>query len=174
MISFWIAVVLAQAVPAPSIPASVGVTGRVVNSLNGDAVAKAVVILRAHDPEHSLSNADETDAQGHFSIPDIEPGEYAIAVERAGFVLESTGAAGAPGRTIEIDAGQPRNDLTLLVSPLGVIAGRVIDAEGEPARGARVNALHYVYVRGRKPLPWPRLATAATFASSDCALGPTT
>jgi len=150
MISVWIAALLAQAVSASSASASAGVTGRVVNSLNGDAVATAVVILRAHDPDHASSYADETNAQGRFSIPNVAPGEYAIAVERAGFVLEFTGAAGAPGPTVKIDAGQSRNELTLRVAPLGVIAGRIVDAEGEPARGAKVDALRYVYVRGKK------------------------
>ena len=152
MISVWIAVLLAQTVSAPSASAYGPVTGLVVNSLNGHVVAKAVVILRAHDPEHGLSYADETDAQGHFSIPGVEPGEYAIAVERAGFILESTGAAGAPGPTVKIDAGQPVNGLTLRVAPLGVIAGRIVDADGEPTRGAKVAALHYVYTGGKKQL----------------------
>jgi len=155
MISILIAALLAQHTPAPtatSASVSARVAGHVVNSLTGDAVAKAVVILRAHDLEHGLSYADEADAQGHFSIPDIEPGEYAIAVERAGFILESTGAAGAPGPTVKIDAGQPANDLTLRVTPLGVIAGQIVDADGEPARGAKVDALHYMYAGGKKQL----------------------
>jgi hypothetical protein len=152
MISVWSAVLFAQAVSPLPASASAPVAGLVVNSLNGHAVAKAVVILRAHDPAHGLSYADETDAKGHFSIPGAEPGEYTVAVERAGFILESTGAAGAPGPTVKIDAGQPVNDLTLRVAPLGVIAGRIVDADAEPARGAVVEALHYVYTGGKKQL----------------------
>jgi len=152
MISVWIAVLLAQAVSAPSPSASARVTGRVVNSLNGDALAKAVVILRAHDSEHGLSYADETDAQGRFSIPDVEPGEYALAVERAGFILESTGAAGAPAPSVKISAGRQIQDFAIRLIPLGVISGRIVDADGEAARGAKVDALHYVYKGGRKQL----------------------
>jgi hypothetical protein len=168
MISILIAALLAQqvspptAASTPSTTAAARVAGRIVNSLTGDAVAKAVVILRAHDPVHAPSYADETDAQGRFSIPDVEPGEYAIAVERAGFILESTGAVGAPGPTVKVDAGQSRNDLTLRASPLGVITGRILDADGEPARGANVEALHYVYVRGKK-----QLQTVSEVASGD-------
>jgi hypothetical protein len=83
------ATLLVQSIPPAS--TSTRVAGRVVNSINGDPVADAVVILRTHDPEHSLSYADTTDAKGHFSIGDVAPGEYGIDVERAGFVMESAG-----------------------------------------------------------------------------------
>lgn len=160
MISIFIAILLAQQASPPTAVARVA--GRVADSLTGDAVPKAAVILRAHDPEHAWSYGDETDAQGHFSISAIEPGEYTIAVERAGFTLESAGAAGAPGPTVKIAAGQSPNDLNLRVAPLGVIAGQVVDSEGEPARGARVDALHYVYVSGKK-----QLRTVAVVESGD-------
>lgn len=150
MISVWIAALLAQSVTAPNLPASV--TGRVVNSLNGDPVAKTIVILRARDPAHGLSYADETDAQGHFSIPDVAPGEYAIAVEHAGFTLDSTSAAGAPAPSVKINAGQRIGDLPIRLTPLGVITGRIVDSDGEAARGAKVDALHYVYTDGKKQL----------------------
>lgn len=150
MISIFIAILLAQQVSPPTNAARIA--GRIVDSLTGDAVPKAAVILRAHDLEHAWSYGDETDAQGHFSISGIEPGEYTIAVERAGFTLESAGAAGAPGPTVKIDTGQSLNDLNLRAAPLGVIAGQVVDSEGEPARGATVEALHYVYVSGKKQL----------------------
>jgi len=149
VIAIFIAILLAQASPPT---AAARVAGSVANSLTGDAVAKATVILRAHDPERAWSYGDETDAQGHFSISAIEPGEYTIAVERAGFTLESAGAAGAPGPTVKIDAGQSVKDLNLRVAPLGMIAGQVVDSEGEPARGASVDALHYVYLSGKKQL----------------------
>jgi hypothetical protein len=152
MISAWISVLLAQAVSALSPSASASVTGHVVNSLNGDAVAKAVVILRARDPERGLSYADDADAQGHFSISDVEAGEYAIAVERAGFILESAGAAGAPAPSVNINAGQRIEDLAIRLTPLGVISGRIVDADDEPARGAKADALHYVYTGGKKQL----------------------
>ena len=150
MISIFIAILLAQQASPPT--ATARVAGRIVDSISGDAAPKAAVILRAHDPEHAWSYGDETDAQGHFSISAIEPGEYTIAVERAGFTLESAGAAGAPGPTVKIAAGQSLNDLNLRVVPLGVIAGQVVDSEGEPARAARVEVLRYVYSGGKKQL----------------------
>jgi len=150
MIYVWMALLLAQSATAPNRPASV--TGRVVNSLNGDPIAKAVVILRARDPAHSLSYADETDAQGGFSIPDVAPGEYSIAIERAGFTLESTSAAGPPAPSVKINPGQQVENFPIRLAPLGAITGRIVDSDGEAARGAEVDALHYVYTGGKKQL----------------------
>jgi len=83
----WILVaiaLLAQEAPVP-VAVKARVEGVVINSLNGETLRKATVILRAHDQNHALSYADETDASGHFSIDDVEPGEYAVLAERAGF-----------------------------------------------------------------------------------------
>jgi hypothetical protein len=142
---------LAQHVSAPLAPKA-HVEGRVINSLNGEAVRKATVVLRAHDAEHGQSYADETDGSGHFSIDDVEPGEYAVFGERPGFSLQSTGATGAPPPNIKVEAGQQIKDVTIRLAPLGVIVGRVLDEDGDPVRGAMVSALRYAYSAGKKEL----------------------
>jgi hypothetical protein len=150
----WIlitAALLAQQVSAP-VAVQARVEGSVINSLNGEAVGKAMVILRAHDQDHSLSYADETDSNGHFSIDNVEPGEYAVVAERAGFSQRSVGATGAPPPDIKVEAGQQIKDVKVRLTPLGVIAGRVLDADGDPVPGARVTALRYAYSAGKKEL----------------------
>jgi len=152
MISALIAVaLLAQQVAAPA-AFKARVEGRVINSLNGEAVRKATVVLRAHDAEHGQSYADETDGDGHFSIDDVEPGEYAIFGERPGFSLQSTGATGAPPPSIKVEKGQQIKDAVIRLTPLGVITGRVLDEDGDPARGAMVSALRYAYSNGKREL----------------------
>jgi len=51
-----------------------------------------------------------------------------------------------------VEAGQQIKDLKIRLIPLGVIAGRVLDADGEPVPGARVSAERYVYTAGKKEL----------------------
>ena len=150
MISIFIAILLAQQASPPT--AATRVAGRVADSLTGEGVAKAVVILRAHDPEHAWSYGDETDAQGHFSISAIDPGEYTIAVERAGFTLESAGAAGAPGPTVKIDAGQSRNDLNLRVAPSALLPDRLSTRKANR----------------RVAQEWMRFTTCTSAARSNC------
>ena len=57
-----------------------------------------------------------------------------------------------PDRPLRLMPDNRSSDLNLRVAPLGVIAGQVVDSEGEPARGATVDALRYVYVSGKKQL----------------------
>jgi len=142
---------LAQQVSAPVV-VKAHVEGRVINSLNGEALPKATVILRTHDAEHGQSYADDTDSNGHFSIDDVEPGEYAAVAQRPGFTFQSAGATGAPPPDIKMEKGQQIKNLIIRLTPLAVIAGRVLDADGDPVRGATVNALSYVYSAGKKQM----------------------
>jgi hypothetical protein len=152
MISIWITVaLLAQQVSAP-VAVRTRVEGSVINSLNGEAVGKVMVILRAHDEDHGPSYADETDGNGHFSIDDVAPGEYAVVADRRGFSQQSAGATGAPPPDIKVEAGQQIKGVKVTLTPLGVIAGRVLDADGDPVAGASVAALRYVYSNGKKEL----------------------
>ena len=152
MISILIAAAfLAQQVAATA-PAGTRVSGRAINSLNAEPVPKVTVILRAQDVEHGFSYADETDGDGHFSIDDVEPGEYGIVVERAGFAIRWTGAAGAPGPNVKVDAGREVTNLNIPLTPLGVIAGRILDANGDPVRDELVDAVQFKYSSGKKEL----------------------
>lgn len=156
-----ISILLAGALFAPQAalraPVTTGVHGRAINSSTGEAVPKVTVILRAHDPEHEQSYADETDSNGNFSMDDVQPGEYVVDAERAGFVIQSKGATGAPPPTVVVQQGEKKN-LTIRLTPLGAIAGRVSDGDGDPVRDEMVEALQYVYTRGGKELE--RIATA--------------
>jgi hypothetical protein len=156
MIAMLIAMLIAATLFAQQVSAPVRATTRVevkvINSLSGEAVGKATVILRARDQGHGLSYADETDASGHFSIDDVEPGEYAVVADRRGFSQQSTGATGAPPPSVKVETGQSIKDVTIRLTPLGVIAGRVLDADGDPVAGANVAALRSLYSDGKKEL----------------------
>ncbi len=151
-----LAVLLAQQVSAPaSAPAAPvappRVEGRVVNALTGDPVRKATVVLRAND-ERGASYADETDSSGHFSMSDVEPGEYAVFAEHSNFFMRASGATGAPPPNIRVEKGQPVPAFTIQLTPPGAITGRVLDSDGDPVRGASVNALRYMYSNGHRRL----------------------
>jgi hypothetical protein len=152
MISMLIAAtLLGQQVSAP-VRVTTQVEGNVINSLNGEAVGRVTVVLRAHDQDRRFSYADETDGNGHFSIEDVEPGEYTVLAERRGFSQSSTGATGAPLPSMKVEAGQQIKDIKIRLTPLGAISGRVSDADGDPVAGASVAALRYVYSDGKKEL----------------------
>ena len=139
---------LAQQVAAQQPRTSV--QGTVVNSVNGEPVRKATVILRSHDEAQGISYADETDANGHFTIDDVQPGEYAISAQRQGFLFQSSGAAGAPPPNLKVERGEQKNHVAIKLTPLGVIRGRVLDSDGEPVGNIPVTAVTYRRVNGQR------------------------
>jgi hypothetical protein len=123
----------------------------VILSTSGDPVRKARVILRAHD-ETAFSYTSDSDASGRFVIQDVLPGVYSISVDRPGFMSEQDGAPGAPAPSFKVETGQSMNDLKIKLIPLAVITGRVLDDDGDPVRGARIEAMAYTYQAGKKQL----------------------
>ena len=127
------------------------VDGKVVSAIDASPLRKATVLLRATaaDRENYLTR---TDSDGRFSIAGVAPGNYECVASRAGF------GAAAPDRfataaivpRIAVRNGRRVADVVLRLTPLGAIAGRVLDADGYPVSSASVTALHYGYQQGRK------------------------
>jgi hypothetical protein len=131
--------------------------GQVLNQVTGEPVRKANVSLK---PEGGGTNLKAvTDNEGKFAIENIDPGRYILAGERQGFVTQNYGASRptGPGTTLELKATQSIKDLAFKLTPQGVVAGRVLDDEGEPVSGVSVQVLQYRYIAGKK-----RLIPAAT------------
>ena len=123
----------------------------VVLSTGGDPVRKAKVILRAHD-EAAFSYTSDSDANGRFVMQDVLPGVYSFSADRPGFMPDEDGAPGAPAPSLKVEAGQSVNDLKIKLVPLAVITGRVLDDDGDPVRGAQLEAMAYTYQTGKKQL----------------------
>jgi hypothetical protein len=145
VLSVAAAVLLAQE-PPPSL----SVAGMVISTA-GDPVRKATVILRAK-AEAGASYTADSDANGRFVIFDVQPGAYAVSADRAGFESDTDGAPGAPPPGLKVEAGQSVTDVKIRLVPLGVITGRVLDDDGDPVRGAQVQAMAYTYQGGKKQL----------------------
>jgi hypothetical protein len=139
-------VLLAQEPPPPRL----SVAGIVISSA-GDPIRKATVILRAKD-EAGISYTADSDANGRFVIYDVQPGAYVVSADRQGFMSDVDGAPGAPPPGLKVEAGQSVTDVKIKLAPLGVITGRVLDDDGDPVRGARVEAMAYTYQGGKKEL----------------------
>jgi len=151
--------------------------GTVVNSVTKEPVARALVFARqvgggagvtttgsggAQEARRALGISAITDSTGHFAFSALAPGRYNLSAERGGFVTSNYGARGT-GRTpagIELSAGHEVHDLVVPIIPQGVIAGRVLDEEGEPAAGIQVQVSTKGYQNGRRQLN--RVTTAAT------------
>ncbi|MBV9766285.1 MAG: carboxypeptidase regulatory-like domain-containing protein, partial [Acidobacteriaceae bacterium] len=87
----------------------------------------------------------------------VAPGTYFVSAERDGFVAP---APNGPPPGISVSAGQQVTNISVLLNPQGVIRGKVIDENGEPAGDARVEAFTTFSVRGKNQLT-RKSATAA-------------
>jgi len=123
----------------------------IVISTAGDPVRKARVIFHAKEAD-AFSYTADSDSNGRFAIRDVQPGNYLVSAERSGFMPDNNGVEGAPPPSLKVEAGQSIKDLKIKLIPLAVVTGRVLDDDGDPIRGAHVEALAYGYQNGKKQL----------------------
>jgi len=123
-------------------------------STAGEAVRKATIRLVGIGNQGSpaFRYAETTDIDGKFLFEDVAPGRYMLTAEKAGFVPGRYGARSttSPGTQLAVSAGQEMKDLVFLLTPQGVITGRVTDEDGDPVRGVQVTILRTGYNRGRR------------------------
>jgi hypothetical protein len=131
---------------------SASLEGKILNQTNDNPLKKTSLLLRAVGGGKSLSS--ESDDKGVFSFPTVEPGQYTLTGERAGFAEQAYGARGksSTGSVFTLRAGQEIKDLVFKLSPNAVIAGKVLDEDGDPLSPSIVVALRPGYLRGRKQL----------------------
>lgn len=102
--------------------------GRVVEDHTGNALASVEVrVKRAGSP--GLVADVETNTEGHFRAPDLTAGEYQVEVSKPNYV----------GTALRLRL--PADALQIRLVRLGVITGRVTDAEGQSRGGGYVFAL---------------------------------
>lgn len=142
------------------------VEGNVANSLTGEPIRRAEVILRRIEERGQRSGnfivartaiGAWTDGSGNFLIEGLEPGRYSVEVQKNGFILP-------PDRrdsdaTVTLAPGETKKGLRWTLLPQGVVTGTITDEEGEPVRGVSVTAMRTRYVRGRRALMQAATAT---------------
>lgn len=111
------------------------VEGTVVNSVTGEVVPRAAVLL---SEEGKDAEPVFTDGEGRFRVEGLAAGRYVVRARKRGYLEVREGGEAAMRVTVE--AGKVRGGLVVKLRPYGVISGRVFDEYGEPAEGATVNA----------------------------------
>lgn len=156
---FGASLAVAQNTPPTATALDAGQTSRVegtVLGLNGDPVRKATVRLQTFGQTVRLpiTYIETTDNGGKFAFDDVAPGRYTLSADKPGFVTARYGARSgtSPGTQLTLTAGTEMKDLALKMTPQGVIAGKVIDQDGDPVASAQIQAMRFTYVRGRKQL----------------------
>jgi protocatechuate 3,4-dioxygenase beta subunit len=120
------------------------ITGRVLRSDDRSPVAKAEVALASEDEPTRRALGEEritrTGADGVFTFREILAGSYTVRASRSGFV-------GATGR-LTLGPAQTVATLDLHVVAAGIIAGTIVDEDGDPVAHLEVNAIGLDFLPG--------------------------
>jgi 5-hydroxyisourate hydrolase-like protein (transthyretin family) len=139
--------------------------GRVLNAATGAPLADVKLKLRpaAPPPGTVLAFVTSTDENGNFAFARIDPGAYRFSAERPGYATANYGErrSNLAGLPITLQPADRKTGLEFKLKPLGVIAGRVFDPDGEPLgralnQGSSGDAMilvqRFVYENGRRTL----------------------
>lgn len=125
----------------PQLAADAGIEGTVVRFGTTERLSKAVVELTPVNSTGTLTTT--TEADGRFYFPQIVPGNYRLFSRRDGHWTAEYGQrwVDGPGQVITIVPGAKLRDVQIVMTPGGVIAGRITNRNGLPMAGARVSAM---------------------------------
>ena len=101
----------------------------------GDIAVNSDLRVSDHIPFSAV-----TDAEGHFQIDHVQPGDYFVTLERNGFVSTRRRSRNYSSTSFSVAAGQDVTGLLFRMLPAGVIEGKVLDEDGDPLPGAEVVA----------------------------------
>jgi sarcosine oxidase gamma subunit len=143
-------ILLLTAVAAGQQPAPASLEGFVVQSVTNSPLPAAAVELRA--PWGVLS-AVESGADGKFSFANIPAGVYRVAATHSAYVRGEYGQSrpGNSGTILNLRPGQQMNNLKIVLTPGGVITGRVT-RNGVPQAVIPIAAAKITYDSGQPVL----------------------
>jgi hypothetical protein len=125
-----------------------------VAKLAGSAPLKSARVVLIGVEDATRTYATTTDAGGRFTLKNVERGRYRLRVSRNGFVDQEYGqkTPNDPGSILTLAPGQQVNDLLFRLIPWAVIAGRILNEDGEPLPWVQVTALREAYTDGKRKL----------------------
>jgi len=139
-------------------PVTGQIAGRVVDA-EGTPVADVAVFLRpvvAPPGPPRLGTPSQpipfrTDADGRFTFVGIPAGQYHVTTTKAGWLAGAFGKRrpSGDGEPLEVTS-QPRTDVNITIWRPGVIAGTVLDDNGDPLVGVEVRAVRQAFIAGRR------------------------
>lgn len=138
------------------------VQGRVTNSQTGEPLKKVLLRLTrvggnapgtvgAIHAAGAQGYAGSSEADGSFRFEGIEPGEYTLFAERTGYLETHYGARNprAPGKILTLTPAQQLSELNVALTRQAVIAGKVLDEDGDPTPDVTVQVLTTRWIRGK-------------------------
>lgn len=126
-----------------TVPEKCALEGRVLRAGSGDPLNKVHLTLSPQGGRDARPRFSTTDDTGRFSFQDVDPGRYQLSAGRNGYVRQEYGQGGSSraGTALALERGQSLRDIVIRLTPHAVIAGRVVDADGEPVSNVDIQLL---------------------------------
>lgn len=133
------------------------VEGVARNSATDEPLKKVTIYMSKMDPRNQDFSqlTTSTNSEGKFAMKAIEPGQYRLSAERAGFVRSAYGAKPGNmqgGTTLTLSKSQNMKDLEFRLLPQSVVTGRVLDEDGDPIPNAQVQLMLSRFFQGKRQM----------------------
>lgn len=128
------------------------ITGKITNARTGEPLRKVSVLANLEQGGRGGSLSVTTDAEGRFLFDRLETGSYQITATRNGFLSQRYSASGRSqsGTVLKASAGQEVSGIDIKLMPQGVLAGKVLDSDGDPMLHAQVNVFKVTNLGGKR------------------------
>jgi hypothetical protein len=113
------------------------IQGKVVEAKSGQPIRKVNVEVMGGAGQSYERYSATTIGDGTFTIEHLKPGRYEVTLERTGFVQTAKRGEQA---TFTLQPGQNLSGLVFKLQAAGVIAGKIVDIDGDPMAGVSVSA----------------------------------
>jgi protocatechuate 3,4-dioxygenase beta subunit len=144
---------------AANTPASIA--GTVVRDPDNQPLRKVLIQIVSTDQKQENNYSVTTDADGHFSLENVKPGQYHVYAEKTGFQEIDRRKHKTDGEVFSVTPGQQLQDVVFHLQATAVISGRVVDEDGEAVAQATV------FIRRKKPGKGLKLETAGSERTND-------
>lgn len=122
------------------------ISGRV---LHGDQPLAGIEIVTDTSPLEKGIPSVTSNEKGEFRIPELPPGGYRLHAQSLAYAQTDADVGG--GRTFQLGPGENITGIEFTMNKAGIIAGRVIDRDGNPL----VDELISVRSVAKDRQPWP-------------------
>jgi len=142
-------------------PEKCAIRGRVVNAITGAPLKRASVWVEPFNPTRGVNGSPTvsgpsvtTDAEGRFTLANVDPGSYLLSAGRSGYLAQGYGAAepDVVGPPLKLNSGDSLADVTLKLTPQSLLYAKVTDEDGEAVADAAIALYKVSYAGGRKQL----------------------
>ena len=138
----------AQAPASEKGPTPASLEGKIVKEPAGEPLKKAIIELIGENQDEGGNYTATSDQDGHFKIAGIHPGRYRLFVERTGYIEVDEKRRRSDGVVLSFEAGQELKDQSLHMLAAAIIAGRVMDEDGDPMANVDVTVLRRKFSSG--------------------------